>query len=335
MSQPLVYVAISPRLRDELELERELPRLREHAQVELWEGEGAPTPDAVGAQLGRARILITGWGVGPLAALAGWSPERSALRLVAHSAGSVKELVPVAAIERGLLVTHANEPLAESVAEFTLGAIILGWRNAFAAAERYRAGAAPLPVGAQREVRGSTIGVIGASAIGRRVLGLLRPLGARLLLADPYATPAIAAEHGASLVGLGELLRASDIVTLHAPVTAETIGMLGAAEFAAMKDGALFVNTARGRLIDQGALLAELGRGRLRALLDVTDPDEPLPRDSPLFALEGCTVLPHMAAVSPEARRRQSRCVVDECLRHLRGEPLAHQITRERWDTMA
>jgi phosphoglycerate dehydrogenase-like enzyme len=198
-----------------------------------------------------------------------------------------------------------------------------------------RAGREQLPLAWQHEVRGSTIGIIGASAIGRRVLKLLAPLGATLLLYDPYCTPAVAAEHGAALVGLPELLRGSDIVSLHAPVTPETIGMLGAAEFAAMRDGALFINTARGRLIDHDALLAELRRGRLAALLDVTDPNEPLPPDSPFFALENCTVLPHMAAVTLEARLRQSQMMIDETLRFLAGEPLRYQVTRERWDTMA
>lgn len=335
MHTPTVYVAIEPSLVRELELDSQLARLEASARVERWGGPGQPTPEAVADALGRAEVLITGWGTPALAPLERWSPEEFALRLVAHTAGTVKQLVPVAAIERGVLVTHANDSLAEAVAEFTLGAIIMARRNAFAVAARFREGREPLPIAAQREVRGSTIGLIGASAIGRRVMKLLAPIEARLLLYDPYCTPAAAAEHGATLVELHELLRSSDIVTLHAPITAETIGMLGAAEFAAMKDGALFVNTARGRLVDHDALLRELQSGRLSALLDVTDPTEPLPRDSPFFALENCLVLPHMAAVTLEARLRQGQMIVDETLRFLAGEPLRYQVTRARWDTMA
>jgi phosphoglycerate dehydrogenase-like enzyme len=280
-------------------------------------------------------VLLTGWGTPSLAALAKWTAQDFAVRLVAHTAGTVKHLVPVAAIERGLLVTHANDSLAEAVAEFTLGAIVMARRNAFAAAARMRAGRERLALATQHEVRGSTIGIIGASAIGRRVMKLLAPLDVRLLLYDPYCPPAVAAAHNATLVGLHQLLRSSDIVSLHAPVTPETIGMLGAAEFAAMQDGALFINTARGRLIDHDALLGELQRGRLAALLDVTDPNEPLPHDSPFFVLENCTVLPHMAAVTIEARQRQSQMMLDEILRFLDGEPLCFQVTRARWDTMA
>jgi phosphoglycerate dehydrogenase-like enzyme len=335
METPTVYVAISPNLIHDLELEGQLARLAAVARVERWDGPGNPTPAAVADALGRARVLITGWGTPRLAALETWTPAEFAVRLVAHTAGTVKQLVPVAAIERGLLVTHANDSLAEAVAEFTLGAIVMARRNAFVAAARMRDGRERLPVAAQHEVRGSTIGVIGASAIGRRVMKLLAPLDVMLLLYDPYCTPAIAAQHGARLVGLHELLRSSEIVTLHAPITPETIGMLGAAEFAAMKDGALFINTARGRLIDHDALLSELQSGRLAALLDVTDPNEPLPHDSPFFALENCTVLPHMAAVTVEARVRQGQMMLDETLRFLASEPLRYQVTRERWDTMA
>ena len=335
MRTPLVYVALSPRLIQELEFDAELPRLRAVADVEIWHGLGNPPLEVLVDALRRAEVIITGWGTPALTPLAEWSPETFAVRLINHSAGTVKYLVPVAAIERGLLVSHANESLAEAVAEFTIGAIIMGQRQAFLAAKRMREGREQLPVAALHEIRGSTIGVIGASAIGRRVMKLLAPHGATLLLYDPYCSPEVAAAHDATLVDLHKLMRQSDTVTLHAPVTPETLGMLGAAEFAAMKDGALFVNTARGRLIDHDALLRELQTGRINALLDVTDPTEPLPPDSPFFALENCVVLPHMAATTVEARQRQSRMVVDDTLRFLAGEPLQYQVTRERWDTMA
>src|SRR3954452_8270533 len=128
MQTPTVYVAIGQNLVEELNLNAQLTRLEAIARVERWDGAGAPTPTAVADALGRAQVLITGWGTPTLAALESWTPEAFAVRLVAHTAGTVKQLVPVAAIERGLLVTHANDSLAEAVAEFTLGAIILARR---------------------------------------------------------------------------------------------------------------------------------------------------------------------------------------------------------------
>lgn len=334
MTLPLIYLALSPALIDELRLEAELPRLEPVARLERWSGPGNPTPDAVEDALRRADVLVTGWGTPPLAPLADWQPNTFPVRLIAHTAGTVKQLLPLAALERGLMVTHANESLAEAVAEFTLGAILMARRQAFLAAG-VRGRRAPSLVNTARELRGSTVGVIGASAIGRRVLKLLAPLGVTLLLSDPYCTAEVAADHDAALITLPELLRRSDVVTLHAPVTPETLGMLGADEFAAMRDGALFVNTARGRLVDHDALLRELQSGRIGALLDVTDPVEPLPPDSPFFDLDNCVVLPHIAGVSVEARLRQSIYTVDETLRFLSDQPLRFRVTPERWHTMA
>jgi phosphoglycerate dehydrogenase-like enzyme len=330
-----IYVALAPELAAELELDAQLERLAGHAEIERWPGPGNPSTEAVYDALRRAEVLVTGWGTPQLAPLAHWSPDTFAVRLVFHSAGTVKQLLPPEALERGLLVAHANESLAEAVAEFTVGAIVMARRQAFAARDRLRRGAQALPPAAARELRGSTVGIIGASAIGRRVLSLLRPFGPHLLLSDPFCNPATAAELGAELVPLPELLQRSAVVSLHAPVTPATLGMLGAAEFAALPDGTLFVNTARGRLIDAEALLRELQSGRIAALLDVTDPDEPLPPDSPFLQLENCVVLPHIAAVTLDARRRQSAYTVEEILRYLSGEPLHFLVSRDRWDNMA
>jgi phosphoglycerate dehydrogenase-like enzyme len=333
---PLIYIAISPDLLRELRLDAHLDRLAQAARVELWPGPGQPEAGAVLAALERAEVLVTGWGTPSLVnALEAWAPELSPLRLVAHTAGSLKFLLPRSALERGLLVTHANESLAESVAEFTLGAMIAMRRQMILSAFRFHSGQPPMPFEIMRELPGSTVGIIGASAIGRRVMHLLRPWNVNLLLADPYCHGDMAAVYGARKVELDELFSQSDIVSLHAPVTEETIGMIRGEHFAAMKDGALFINTARGRLIDADALLAELLRGRIYALLDVTDPTEPLPPDSPFFQLPNCVVLPHMAANSIEARTRQGRYAAEEILRFLAGQPIQFQVQPQRWDTMA
>ncbi len=336
MTSPLVYVAISPDLAQELALPRELTRLKAQARIEHWPGPGAPTVEAVQDALIRAQVVLTGWRTPSLQPiLQEWTPEAFAVRLIAHSAGTVKQLVPMQAIERGLLVTHANDALAQAVAEFTIGIMVTARRQMIPSALRMKAGQPRVTLAHMHALAGSTVGVISASNIGRRVLRLLRSFEVTALLYDPYCSSQQANELGARLVSLHDLIARSDIVTLHAPVTSETIGMLGADEFAAMKDGALFINTARGRLIDQDALLRELQRGRIHAVLDVTDPTEPLPLDSPFFALEHCVVLPHMAAVTVETRRRQSQIIVDEILRFLNGEPLCYAVTRERWGIIA
>src|SRR3712207_4594042 len=246
MAQPLIYIAVSPELIQELSLDQHLQRLQPVAQIERWPGPGAPAAEAVADALRRAQVVMTGWGTPALEPLKEWTPETFNVRLVAHTAGTVKRLLPLQALQRGLLVTHANHALAAAVAEFTIGAIVAARRQIVQSANRMRTGQPRLPVQQMHELSGSTIGIIGASTIGRRVLQLLAPWDATLLLYDPYFPPQAAAELGATSVALDELMRRSDVISLHAPITEETIGMLGAAEFGAMKDGALFVNTARG-----------------------------------------------------------------------------------------
>ena len=334
--KPSVYLAISPTLYHEIAFDQYLPRLEEAAQVERWPGPGSPTAEAVRDATHRCEVLVTGWGTPSLEeALQDWSPETSPLRLIAHSAGTIKYMLPRQALERGLLVVHANESLAEAVAEFTIGAILAMRRQIILSAERYRAGKPALPFTAMRELPHSVIGIIGASAIGRRVMELLRPWNVRILLYDPYCTPQAAAAYQAELVDLPTLFRESDVVSLHAPITPQTIGMLRAEHFAAMKDGALFLNTARGKLVDHDALLRELQTGRIYALLDVTDPLEPLPRESPFFQLENCVLVSHQAGNSVEARERQGRYTAEDVLHYLHGEPLKFRVPPERWDMIA
>jgi phosphoglycerate dehydrogenase-like enzyme len=333
---PLIYIALSPALFDEISFGDWLPELQAHARVERWSGPENPPLAAVQAALTRAEILVTGWGTPVLKeTLAGWTPESSPLRLVAHTAGSIKHHLPYEALVAGLRVTHSNESLAEAVAEFTLGAILAMRRQMFLGERRY-ASRQPLPAYTQfHELPGSTVGIIAASAIGRRVMDLLRPWQVKLLVYDPYCRVETLAGYGAEAVSLLELCQRSDIVSLHAPITPETFKLLNGDHFRAMQDGALFVNTARGYLVDADALLRELQTGRISALLDVTDPSEPLPPDSPFRTLENCVVLPHIAGHSVEARTRQGQYMAEDILNYLAGRPLRFSVPAERWATMA
>ena len=119
---------------------------------------------------------------------------------------------------------------------------------------------------------GRTVGVIGASRIGRRVIELLRPFDLEVYLFDPYVDAATAAELGVRLVDLDTLMRTCDIVTVHAPANSQTNRLVGAEQLALMRDGATLINTARGSLVDTYALIDHLEAGRLYAVLDVTDP---------------------------------------------------------------
>jgi phosphoglycerate dehydrogenase-like enzyme len=157
------------------------------------------------------------------------------------------------------------------------------------------------------------------------VLELLRPFDFEVLLADPHVEADEAARLGARLVGLDALMAGADIVSVHAPDLPETRRLVNAERLAAMKDGAVLVNTARGSLVDTDALVAELATGRISAILDVTDP-EPLPTDSPLFDLPNLFLTPHVAGSQGNELARMGRFIVEEAERLAAGEALLHAV---------
>jgi phosphoglycerate dehydrogenase-like enzyme len=216
------------------------------------------------------------------------------LRLWVHVAGSVRHILGPHLVGRKVTIASCKTAIAEVVAEFTLGEIILGLHRVFENGVANRAAQAGWPAH-MRSLFGSTIGIIGASEVGRRVMAMLKPFPCKIVLFDPYVTDAQARKLGAERVtDLAELCRRSDLVSLHAPALPATAKMLGAREFRAMRDGTVFINTARAMITDQDALCAELAKGRLFALIDVTEP-EPAALDSPLRKLPNVVLTSHVA----------------------------------------
>ncbi|MFI1504112.1 hydroxyacid dehydrogenase [Streptomyces sp. NPDC020597] len=282
---------------------------------------------AAASLLAEADVLITGWGCPRLdaGALAG-APR---LRTVLHAAGSVRSLVGEALWGQGVSVSSAVTGNALPVAEYTLAMILLAGKDAFAHRERFRRTHAH-PAHEETAATGNLgrrVGVIGASRVGRRLLELLRPFDFDLLLHDPYVNAAEAAALGTQLFSLEELLRRSDIVSLHAPDIPETRHMLDRDRLALIRDGGVLINTSRGALVDHVALTDELVAGRLHAVLDVTDP-EPLPADSPLYRLPNAFLTPHIAGSLGNELERLGRIVVEELERLAEGLPLAHEVRR-------
>jgi phosphoglycerate dehydrogenase-like enzyme len=166
------------------------------------------------------------------------------------------------------------------------------------------------------------------------VLRLLAPFDLRPLLADPYVTAADAAELGAELVELPDLFRRSDVVSVHAPALPETRGLVSAALLALLPDGATLINTARGALIDEYALIAQLRTGRISAVLDVTEPEPPAV-DSPLWQLPNVLLTPHAAGALGTELFRLGTCAADELARFAAGEPLAFAVDPSRLAVLA
>jgi phosphoglycerate dehydrogenase-like enzyme len=179
------------------------------------------------------------------------------------------------------------------------------------------------------------VGVIGASMVGRALIKLLKPFGPDIMVYDPYLSDERAAGLGVRRVDLDELMSTADVITNHAPTTEETEGMVTSRHWSSVKDGALFVNTARAAAVDYDALLRELQTGRITAALDVFPLPEPLAEESPFRKLPNVILSPHAAGLTAESLLRIGETVADEFVRFFAGQPLRYGVTADMLRTMA
>ncbi|MCB2052913.1 MAG: 2-hydroxyacid dehydrogenase [Geminicoccaceae bacterium] len=278
-------------------------------------------PEEVLAFIGDAEILVT-----QLAPLSASMMERlPRLKLVAVSRGGPVNVDMAAARRYGITVVNTPGRNAAAVAEFTIGAILaetrlirLGheelrrgtWRGDLYRADR-----------TGRELSEMTVGVIGYGNIGTKVVRLLRAFGARILVNDPYVQLSPEdRDAGVTLTSLDEVLSESDIVTMHPRVTGETRGMIDAAALAKMKPGTIFVNTARGPLVDYDALYDALASGHLGGAMLETFAVEPVPSDWPLLRLPNVTLTPHIAGASVRTVTFAAEQAAEEVRLYLAGK---------------
>jgi phosphoglycerate dehydrogenase-like enzyme len=276
------------------------------------------------ALLPQADACLTSWDVAQLDAEVMAAAPR--LRMMAHMGSSVKRFVSDAVWARGMRVTSAGPALAEDVAVTTVGLMIVGMKRIWPLAQAVREGGwRESPWWPSRELRHKVVGAIGGSRVGQHVIRLLQPFQPRVLLYDPYISTEQALGIGCEKVqNLDDLLRSCDVLTLHAPSTPETRHMIGAPQLALLRDDALIINTARGDLFDEQALVGELSKGRFFAFLDVTDPEPPA-SGSPLRRLPNVVVTPHIAGCIADCTH-MGDMAVEELRRFFAGEPALYEI---------
>jgi phosphoglycerate dehydrogenase-like enzyme len=310
-------------------------RLEARAEVVSWSVGRERAEPAVAEALAEVEVLITSWGCAPLddtvlAGLAG-------LRLVAHAAGTVRDIATPDLWGRGVTVTSAAAANALPVAEYTVAMVLLSGKDTFRRRDRFREGTTDdLWFGTVADVgnHGRRVGIIGASMIGRRVIELLHPYDVELAVYDPFLDEAEAAALGVRRLGLDELFAWSDVVSIHAPDLPTTRGMVGRAQLARLHDGGTVINTARGALVDHAALEDEVVGGRLHAILDVTDP-EPLPPGSPLWSSPNAVITPHLAGAQGNELGRLVDLALDEVERYADGQPARLPVRQSDLDRIA
>jgi D-3-phosphoglycerate dehydrogenase / 2-oxoglutarate reductase len=268
------------------------------------------------AELAHVRAILTrGRGRIPEALLA----RCPALVVVARAGSGLDNLDTGAAARRGIVVIHAPGANTNTVAEHTLALMLDLARGLTRGARAVAAGRWEERAHYRGdELGGLTLGIVGFGNIGQRVAALAAAFGMRVLVA---AHPAHPDAHGPyPRLPLRELLAAADVVTLHVPLTSATRNLLGAAELACMKPGALLVNTARGALIDMSALRTALAAGTLGGFgADVLEVEPPRP-DDPLLASENVVLTPHVASLTAATYRTLCLSTAENVVRVLRGE---------------
>lgn len=280
-------------------------------------------------------VVIGGWGMPVLDA--DFLNRAPKLKAVFYAAGSVRGFMTDAAWERGIVVSTAAAANSATTAEFCVGEIIFslkhGWRFVRDARAGWRTAYHYLPL--VPGLVGSRVGLVSFGRVAQRVAELLRPFAMEVVAWDPVQPRATFDRLGVCAVELDTLLATSDVVSLHVPQLAETNRLIDARRLALLKPGATLINTSRGDVLDERALIALLTRREdLTAVLDVTDPEPPAP-ESPLFNLPNVVMTPHLAGSYGPECARMGTLALDELERWIEGRPLQHAITREQAAMMA
>jgi len=240
------------------------------------------------------------------------------LRIVANFGVGYDAIDVAACAGRGVLVTNTPGVLDDATADLAFALILATRRGIVEGDRRVRSGGwtgAPSDERLAEQVSGSTLGIVGLGRIGRAVARRAEGFGLRILYAGRRPVEAPPAEFR----DLDALLAEADTVTIHAPLTRETRGLIDARRLALLRDGACLVNTARGEIVEEAALVAELVSGRIRAGLDVFAHEPRVPPE--LLGLPNVVLTPHLGSATRQTRESMTRLVVDNLLSVARGEP--------------
>lgn len=270
----------------------------------------------------------------------GWGPDARIdadvlakmpnLKGIAAAAGNAWRLLTPEALDgvkkRGILLSNSGYVNGIPVAEYCMAMILMANKDFFRAERIYRERREYINREVEFPTAGNyqkTVGLVTAGArIARHLMGLLKGYRLNVLAESRSMSEEEAASYGAKKADLETIFRESDIVLLHTPSLPATKGMITAKYFKMMKDGAWFINSARGAVVDADAMTAELKTGRINAILDVTDPDEPLNADSPLWDMPNVILTPHIAGSEGTELQGMGENVVNELTHMIKGEAL-------------
>ena len=302
---------------DHVYLEEEhIKKLRSIGDVEIFK-DMPKNSEELKRRIGDADIAIVGWSHLTEEILK--AVEK--LKMVSIWATTCHYVDLKTARERKIVVTHVPGYATEAVAEHVFALLLAAARKLLLADKHVRRGEFDWRPFRGLELAGRTIGVIGTGAIGCRVAEIAKAFKMRILAFDKYPNFERAEEIGMKYVDLQTLLRESDVVTLHVPLTPETEGLIGKSDIDLMKEGCVLINTSQGKVIDEKALIEALKSRKIAyAGLDVFE-EEPPPKDNPLFKLENTVLSPHIGFHTLEAAKRCTEICIDNIVKFIEGQP--------------
>lgn len=302
----------------------------------VWNEKNAQLSESeIAESIGDADIYLTGWGSPRLSrAILDSAPN---LRLLVHLCGTVVPFVSDEMWERGVRVISGNDFFAESVAEGTIGYILAALRDIPKYSSRLKNEKKwKTSSDTNRGLLGKTVGIVSYGAIAHHLVRMLAPFRVKIKIYDIKPIPeADKAKYNISEASLEEVFSTCDIVSVHTPLNEKTHHLIGKELLELLPQGALFVNTSRGAVIDQTALEDELMKGRFRAVLDVYE-KEPLPVENRLYDLENVILMPHMGGPTVDLRQDITQALLIEASEFLKnGTPLNHEISRAAAEMMS
>jgi phosphoglycerate dehydrogenase-like enzyme len=280
----------------------------------------------LGKALAGMDVCITGWGCPRFDHDVLYDAD--SLRLIVHTGGTVAPIVSDFLYDAGIKVISGNKLYAELVAEGTVAYMLCSLRNIPYYCNDMRSGGWQTDGYNSESLLDQTVGLVGFGAIAKYLVRLLAPFRAAVKAYDPLIPEDVFSEYGVWKSSLEEIFSTCKIISIHAPLIPDTYHMIGRELLERIPDGSVLINTARGAIIDEAALVEELEKGRFKAVLDVFE-EEPLPACSRLRKLDNAMLIPHMAGPTFDRRKLITLALIEDIKRYFSNKPLEYEIDRE------
>ena len=278
--------------------------------------------EALKAAAKGCEVLVTGWGQPRI-----YPADIPDVKLIVHTGGTVGGIIDLSVYDAGITVISGNAYYAESVAEGVIAYMLYALRRIGINEQMLRNGIWKWDI-INEGLLGQSVGIISLGAISKKLIPMLKMFTDDISVFSTHPDPETARNMGFRYASMEEIFSGCKIVSVHTAINDQTYHMINKAHFDLLQDGALFINTSRGAVIDEAALVDALRQGRFSALLDVYE-SEPLPENSPLRSLDNVFLMPHTAGPTYDRREKITDALIDDIVRFENGTELHNTVSKE------